>query len=557
MIYLQVPEKVLRLEPINPYFPECTIKLNVEPLNGQGYFDNTGRFHPPMLQCAHQAPSMPQLFDSSYYGAPEDLSICRIDCDEQNNNISKGVCEEAKITAVMETPKVETVVIDDQPEDMPEDRREEIAQTAWYQQQPIGVVDIPDSSNSMDVFDDFAQFLECVPLTSPEICDIKFLKEKTDENRISDIRPPVQVIDLSVPDEDVVEVIDVTCETPPPILTPFYEEERSPPKMRFVAPLPCDHKESILKQEPTCKVEDTVQLQERSDSVVPCSEEHEHANMKSETRNVESEHEQTTKQQSEVIEIECKNQLDFIQKKTETVNGVGEQPVEKEMESQQQLEFSWMKIESPKTGSANKQPEENETECQQQRDFQLKEARVVLNRLDVKEYFINKIRKRIETEQATEKVRHPFNLKTPSTSFPLQDKNLRRLQKEQPDETVKKSPPPPLRRSTRKRNGDLAEKTDDDEVRRMTQHRFSPMTLNRMMNGPKVVLEKLRLDDIQKCVLANIPGMSDLELIQPERNAAIVQVVQVPGGNYKKFSLFLNVYIVFVNFPENFQRISK
>lgn len=174
----------------------------------------------------------------------------------------------------------------------------------------------------------------------------------------------------------------------------------------------------------------------------------------------------------------------------------------------------------------------------------LKEATVILNRININQYLNKKSRKRTrsDTESTENKkaIKHSMVEKSPHNSFPLQDKNPRVEIKRKDQIECKKAARKTTerRKSSRKKkrpqkkNINKGEKDKKWHIQR-NNNSFSPKTLDQLMKSPKVILEKLRLDDvrIKKSVLANVPGLNDLGLIRPERNNRVVQVVQVSGGN--------------------------
>lgn len=469
MIYLQVPEKVSRTEQEKPNFDRCTVKMNAaEPPPSppeNGYFDNSGRFHPPVIPAssAHQAPS-PQNIDDTDCADPQDLSFAHTPCEEQNNNnLEKSVVDVSE-EATDVVPKQEPVVAVPMEEPVVVEPTVQ-ARTTCY------------SDHMMAVCDEFERFLASVSTSENTICDNKSnVKTETLTNG-SDINHE-DYIDLCYSDDDdAMEVINVSDLVTvhqnmegdrPPVLKPYYDDVPS-----LSSPV---HVE--IKKEPEISKDEVVVETPNEEQIAAVVD---------------------TKQ-------DAPTGMDRIEEDEQT--------------------------EEPKN-------EEKQTEVPEQPNYNLKEAKVILNRINIKEYFVNKLRKRIQqTDDETpenKQVRHAITVKTPPSSFPLQDRNLRvRTRREPTEDSGKKTPPPqpPLRRSTRKRNA-LPEKSNEEEEAKQQRLRISPNTINRLMKEPKVVLEKLRLEDLQKTVLANVPGMNDLELIQPEPNAAVVQVVQVPGGNYK------------------------
>lgn len=194
------------------------------------------------------------------------------------------------------------------------------------------------------------------------------------------------------------------------------------------------------------------------------------------------------------------------------------------------------------------QPQEQELEVLAQKKtspmIMLKEATVILDRINIKQYLNRKLRRRTtsdtESTENKKEFRYPIPEKAhkaPQGTFPLQDKNPRVEIKRENLIECKKS----IKKATERRKSGRKKKRPDNkypdkgkDMKWQKNNAFSPKTLDQLMKSPKVILEKLRLDDmrIKKAVLANVPGLNDLRLIRPGRNNQVVQVVQVPGGKF-------------------------
>lgn len=178
--------------------------------------------------------------------------------------------------------------------------------------------------------------------------------------------------------------------------------------------------------------------------------------------------------------------------------------------------------------------------------MKLKEATVILNRINIKQYLNRKLRRRTvsdtESTENNNEIRYPVVDKAPQGSFPLQDKNPRVETKRERSVECKKSirKAADRRRSGRRKKRPVKKPEKDMKWHIPKNSSFSSKTLDQLLKSPKVILEKLRLDDarIKKSVLANVPGLNDLELIQPECSDRVVQVVQVSGG--KKITKILD-----------------
>lgn len=171
----------------------------------------------------------------------------------------------------------------------------------------------------------------------------------------------------------------------------------------------------------------------------------------------------------------------------------------------------------------------------------LKEATVILNRINIKQYLNKKLRRRTvsdtESTENNKEIRYPVVDKPPQGSFPLQDKNPRVETKRERSVECKKSVKKGSERRKSGRRKKRPVKKSCDKVKDTKWHipknnNFSAKTYDQLLKRPMVILEKLSLESerVIKSLLAGVPGLNDLQLIQPEDNDRVVQVVQVSGG---------------------------
>lgn len=194
---------------------------------------------------------------------------------------------------------------------------------------------------------------------------------------------------------------------------------------------------------------------------------------------------------------------------------------------------------------------------------QMREAKVVLNRINLRSYINKKLKRRSREEE--KKVEHSENsnvAQQPSIlnkgvkkPWPLQDMNPRVVldrneidvpeynkhknkvpssneERKNGDKTPPKSSP-----NEERKNGDRTpSKPSPNEERKNGDRTPSKSPLKIPQNRDKseypcVLLKRLEVDkrDV-KAVLANVPGLNDLELIRPGSTDRIVQVVQIAGG---------------------------
>lgn len=203
---------------------------------------------------------------------------------------------------------------------------------------------------------------------------------------------------------------------------------------------------------------------------------------------------------------------------------------------------------APSSTQSQLTEEEKIQKARQKYPIKWKEPRVILKRINIKQYLNKKLKKRAASDTELEnnnEIRHPIVDKIPQGG-PLQDKNPRVVTKHERSVDGKGA----VRKSSERRRSSDRNKPGrkpkhgspkKDKLHGVRWHipkgtTITPKTLDQLRKGPKVILEKLKLDDpkVRAAVLANVPGMRDLHLMQPERNEPVVQVVQVPGGEFKK-----------------------
>lgn len=149
-------------------------------------------------------------------------------------------------------------------------------------------------------------------------------------------------------------------------------------------------------------------------------------------------------------------------------------------------------------------------------DVQIKDVKVMLNRVNIKNYINRKVKRKNEEEEKRKQaadlnvVQYPPAVnKAPLKPYPLQDKNPRVV----------------LTRN------DIVSVPELNKYK-STKVATSKPTNSDMSDYPKVFLKRLDLEKRPdaKSVLANVPGLNDLQLIRPSVVDQIVQVVQIAGG---------------------------
>lgn len=164
--------------------------------------------------------------------------------------------------------------------------------------------------------------------------------------------------------------------------------------------------------------------------------------------------------------------------------------------------------------------------------FHMREAKVVLNRINVKSYINKKLKRRSREEEKKVEQSENSNVAQQPTilnkgvkkPWPLQDMNPRvvldRNEIDVPEYNKHKNKVPSP--NEEKKNGDKIPSKSPQKI-----------PLNRDKSEyPCVLLKRLEVDKKRdvKAVLANVPGLNDLELIRPGSTDRIVQVVQIAGG---------------------------